>query len=178
MTTLRFYDVITSKRLRGRRKPAMATLVRWEPFRELASLQGEINRLWNGGEGSSRAAQSWAPPLDVWETDSEFIYAFDLPGVPEDAISLEVQDDTLTVTAERAKPSGDDDRFIPSERRYGTLSRAVGLPQGADDEKIAATYSNGVLEVHVPKPEEPKPRRIQLALNNAPADIEGDAQRN
>ncbi len=152
----------------------MATLVRWEPFRELASLQGELSRFWNGVEGSPRGAQNWAPPLDVWETAGEFVYAFDLPGVPEDAISLEVQDDTLTVTAERGKPNGDDDGYIRSERRHGTISRAVGLPQGADDAKIAASYANGVLEVHVPKPEEPKPRRIQLAVNSAPADIEGD----
>jgi len=151
----------------------MATLVRWEPFRELASLQGEMSRFLNGFEGGGREAQAWIPPLDVWETESEIIYAFDLPGVPEEKVTLEVQDDTLTVTAERQRPANEDgERFMRFERRYGSFSRAVGLPQSIDDTKISATYGNGVLEIHVPKPEEPKPRRIQLAVNDKPADIE------
>jgi HSP20 family protein len=155
----------------------MATLVRWEPFRELASLQSEMSRLMNGlDEGPGRVTQSWVPPLDVWETDTEVVYAFDLPGIPETSVSLEVQDETLTVTAERAKPIDDaSGRYVRFERRYGTFTRAVGLPQGVDDSKISAQYANGVLEVHVPKPAEPKPRRIQVGVGTSPADIEGTA---
>jgi HSP20 family protein len=158
------------------KEDTMATLVRWEPFRDLASFQSEMGRLVNGlAEGvGGRTVQSWAPALDVWETEADVVYAFDLPGVPESAISLEVQDDTLTVSADRPKPEGAD-TYVRSERRYGTFSRAVGLPQGVDDSKISAAYVNGVLEVTVPKPEEPKPRRIQVALTTAPADIEGSA---
>jgi HSP20 family protein len=154
----------------------MATLVRWEPFRDLASFQTEMSRLMNGLlEGPAKLTQNWAPALDVWETDTELVYAFDLPGVPEEKISLEVADDTLTISAEREKvveESGD--RFHRFERRYGTFSRAVGLPQGVDESKITASYKDGVLEVHVPKPEEQKPRRIQLG--SAKADIEGTAK--
>lgn len=154
----------------------MATLVRWEPFRDLASLQSEMSRFMNGLlDGPGRATQTWVPPLDVWETDTELVYAFDLPGIPEEEISIEVQDDTLTVSAERdrvAQESGD--RFYRFERRHGAFSRAVGLPQGVDDAAIEARYVNGVLEVHVPKPEEAKPRKIQLGAQ-APADIEGTA---
>lgn len=154
----------------------MATLVRWEPFRDLASLQSEMSRVMNGLlDGSGSVPQSWMPPLDVWETDTELVYAFDLPGVPEEKISVEVHDDTLTVTAERervAEESGD--RFYRFERRHGVFSRAAGLPQGVDDAAIEAKYVDGVLEVHVPKPEEAKPRRIQLG-GQAPADIEGTA---
>ncbi len=150
----------------------MATLVRWEPFRELASLQSEMSRYMNGlMEGTGRATQSWVPPLDVWETDAEVVYAFDLPGIPEEQISIEVQDGTLTVSAERVKEEEEaGDRFYRFERRYGTFSRAVGLPQSVDESKIAASYANGVLEVRVPKPEEQKPRKIQLG--SAVADIE------
>lgn len=142
----------------------MTTLVRWEPFRDLAQFQSEMGRLMNGlFEGPGRATQSWVPPLDVWETETELVYAFDLPGIAEEAISIEAQDDTLTVTATREKTTEESgDRFYRFERRYGTFSRAVGLPAGVDDAKIAATYENGVLEVRVPKPEEAKPRRIQL----------------
>lgn len=150
----------------------MATLVRWEPFRELASLQTEMGRLMNGlFEGTGRPVQSWVPPLDVWETENEVVYAFDLPGIPEEKISIEVADDTLTVTAEREKSFEESgDRFFRFERRYGTFSRAVGLPQGTQESKITADYADGVLQVHVPKPEEVKPRKI--LLGGAAPDIE------
>jgi HSP20 family protein len=156
----------------------MATLVRWEPFRELASLQSEMSRLMNGlFEGPGRTTQSWVPALDVWETEKELVYAFDLPGIPEEKISLEVSDDTLTVSAERERVLEEsDERYRRFERRFGSFSRAVGLPQGIDESKIEAAYKDGVLEVRVPKPEEQKPRRIQLG-SAAKADIEGTASR-
>ena len=82
----------------------MATLVRWEPFRELATLQTEMSRLMNGVfEGSGRMTQRRVPAVDVWEAENELVYAFDLPGVSEDEISIELQDDTLTVSAERER---------------------------------------------------------------------------
>ena len=157
----------------------MATLVRWEPFRELASLQSEMSRMMEGfAETPGRAvAPLWAPALDVWETDAELVYAFDLPGVPEDAIQIEVADDTLTLTAERTREEEKStDRFYRFERRHGAFSRAVGLPQGTDESKIAAVYKDGVVEIHVPKPEEQKPRRIPLG--SAPADLEATVTSN
>ena len=147
----------------------MATLVRWEPFREMAALQSEVSRLMNGlfepaGTGNGVRAQSWVPAVDVWETETELVYAFDLPGIPEDKISVELEDGALTVSAERERGTEETgDRFFRFERRYGTFARAVGLPQGIDQDQIAARYENGVLEVRVPKPEEQKPRRIELS---------------
>ncbi len=157
----------------------MATVVRWEPLREIASFQNEMGRLMNGlFEWPGRTGQSWVPPLDVWETEDELVYAFDLPGIPEDRISIEIQDDTLTVSADREKTVEESgDRFYRFERRYGTFSRAVALPQGVDDSKVEAAYKNGVLEIHVAKPEEAKPRRIQLRLDGK-ADVEGTATQN
>ena len=143
----------------------MTTLVRWEPFRELASLQTEMSRWMNGMlEGNGRTTQNWVPALDVWETPGEVVYAFDLPGIPENAITIEVKDDTLTVSAEREKTQETDENgFYRFERRYGTFARAVGLPQGVDQEQINARYEHGVLEIRVPKPEEQKPRKIELS---------------
>jgi HSP20 family protein len=154
----------------------MTTLVRWEPFRELSTLHSEMSRLMNGLlEGNGRTSQSWVPALDVWETDDELVYAFDLPGIPEDRISLELNDDTLTVSAERAQTDEvKGDRFYRFERRFGTFSRAVGLPQGTDESKVKAEYSDGVLEVRVAKPEVQKPRRIQIGGSEQPT-IEGSA---
>jgi len=143
----------------------MTTLVRWEPFRELATFQNEMSRWMNGLlEGPGRVTQSWVPPLDVWETPTDVVYAFDLPGIPEDKISIEVKDDTLTVSAEREKTQESaEEGFYRYERRYGSFARAVGLPQGVDQDRIAAHYENGVLEIRVPKPEEQQPKRITLS---------------
>jgi HSP20 family protein len=152
----------------------MTTLVRWEPFRELSSMHSEMSRLMNGVlEGNGRTGQSWLPALDVWETDGELVYAFDLPGVPEDQISVELHDDTLTVSAERTQTEeAQGDRFYRFERRFGSFSRAVGLPQGTDESRVKANYKDGVLEVRVEKPEVQKPRRIQIG-GSEQATIEG-----
>ena len=143
----------------------MSTLVRWEPFRELGTLQSELSRLMNGMlEGNGRQSQNWVPALDVWETPTEVVYAFDLPGIPEDRISIEVKDENLTVSAEREKiDETSENGFYRFERRYGTFARAVGLPQGVDQDNISARYENGVLEVRVPKPDEQKPKKIELS---------------
>lgn len=143
----------------------MATLVRWEPFRELASLQNEMSRLMNGVlEGNGRSSnQSWVPAVDVWETEQEVVYAFDLPGVSQDKISVELDDGALTVTAERERSEdASGDRFYRYERRFGTFSRTIGVPQGVTEDAIRADFKDGVLEVHVAKPEQPKPRKIEV----------------
>ena len=143
----------------------MSTLVRWEPFRELGTLQSEMSRLMNGMlEGNGRQSQNWVPALDVWETPSEVVYAFDLPGIREEQITIEVKDETLTISADREKTEETSENgFYRFERRYGTFARAVGLPQGVDPDNISARYESGVLEVRVPKPEEQKPKTIELS---------------
>jgi HSP20 family protein len=154
----------------------MATLVRWQPWTELATMQTEMSRLMNGLlEGNGKTTQSWVPAVDVWETESEIVYAFDLPGIPEDQIAVEVEDGSVTVTAERSRTNElSDDRFYRFERRHGTFTRTIGLPQGVSEDGINADYKNGVLEIHVAKPEQSKPRRIQVG-GGAQATIEGEA---
>ena len=143
-------------------------LVRWEPFRELAALQNEMGRWMNqmaggtetGGNGQS---STWLPAVDVWETENELVLSFDLPGIPEDKISVELDDNVLTVSGERARTQEQSgDRFYRYERRFGTFSRSVTLPQGVGEDQIRADYRDGVLEIHVPKPEEQKPKRIPI----------------
>lgn len=156
----------------------MATIVRWQPWNELATMHTELSRLMNGLlEGNGRTTQSWVPPLDVWETENELVYAFDLPGIPEDSISVEVEDGALTVSATREKAvEANGERFYRFERRHGTFTRTIGLPQGVNDDAIEADYTNGVLEIHVAKPEQQKPKRIQIGgLSNTQPTIEGEA---
>jgi HSP20 family protein len=156
----------------------MATLVRWEPFREIAALQNEMSRFMNGLlEGNGRTNQAWVPALDVWETETEIVYALDLPGIPEDKISVELDEGALTIGAERERTQEEsDERFYRFERRFGTFSRTFGVPQGVTESDIHADYKNGVLEVHVKKPEQPKPKRIQIGANEQ-ATIEGSSSK-
>jgi HSP20 family protein len=152
-------------------------VVRWEPFRELAALQSEMGRWMNqlaGASGGGNGQTStWLPAVDVWETDDELVLSFDLPGIPEDKIAVELDNDVLTVSGERERTeerSGE--RFYRYERRFGTFSRSVSLPTGISEDSIKADYKDGVLEVRVAKPEEPKPKRIQIGTSEQ-ATIEG-----
>ena len=145
----------------------MATLVRWDPVRELAAWQNDVERLMGtflrGAGNGQNGEKRWAPAMDVWETEDEVVYAFDLPGIAEDKISIEFEDSTLTISAERERSQEvSQDRFYRFERRYGSFSRSIGLPQGVTENDIAARYENGVLELHVTKPKAPEPRKIQI----------------
>jgi HSP20 family protein len=155
----------------------MTTLIRWDPFREMASLQQDMSRLMNGllgaGGGNGGEMRTWIPPVDVWESDDEVVYAFDLPGVAEDDLSIEFEEGSLTVSGTRErKDEVSKDGLYRYERRFGAFSRTIGLPQGVSEDAVKAEYKNGVLEVRVQKPEQPKPRRIQIGSGER-ATIEG-----
>lgn len=159
----------------------MATLVRFDPLREVAAMQNEMSRLLGAfREANGTTERSWVPALDVWETDSDYVYAFDLPGIPEDKITIEFEDGMLTVSAERERTEhAESDRFFRYERRFGSFTRTLGLPQGVKDSDIKAATKDGVLEIHVTKPEETKPRRIQIGVGDSnPQTIEGTAAKN
>jgi HSP20 family protein len=154
-------------------------LVRFEPFRELTALQNEMGRWMNVLSGGTttpgNGTSTWLPAVDVWETDNELVLSFDLPGIPEDKIAVELDDNVLTVSGERERTQEhSNERFYRFERRYGTFSRSVTLPTGVTDQDITANYKDGVLEVRVPKPEEQKPKRIQVGTQGA---IEGKSTR-
>ncbi len=156
------------------------TIVRWEPFRELAALQSEMSRfaseLWGApAAGSGNGGSTWLPALDVWETDAEIVLALDLPGSSEDKVSIEVEDGVLTITGEREREvKQETDRFYRFERRFGRFSRSVTLPQGVNEADIGAEFKDGVLEVHVPKPAERTPTRIPIGTKGT---IEGESTR-
>jgi HSP20 family protein len=154
-------------------------IVRWEPFRELAALQNEMSR-WMGGLSGGVApgngqSSTWLPAVDVWETEDELVLSFDLPGIDEDAIAVELDDDVLTVSGERERTSEQSgERFYRFERRFGAFSRSVTLPPGVKEEAVKADYRDGVLEIRIPKPEEQKPKRIKVGSGGA---IEGTGTR-
>ena len=160
-------------------------VVRWSPWGQVASLQSDMARLMNQflssgaptGNGNGDT-MTWLPPVDVFETEDALLLHFDLPGIDQDQISVELNDNVLTVSGQRErKHEVSKDNFYRFERRFGGFSRSVTLPAGVTEEDITANYENGVLEVRVPKPEEQKPRRIQIGKGAAAASIEGTGSR-
>jgi HSP20 family protein len=145
------------------------TIVRWEPLRELGSLQNEMNRLFNTvfdaplpGNGGA-AMRRWMPAMDLVETDDHFVLRADLPGMSEEDIKIEFEDGTLTVSGERkAEHEAENEGYYRVERAFGAFSRSLTLPQGINPESVTANFDRGVLEIRVPKPEERKPRRIEI----------------
>jgi HSP20 family protein len=151
-------------------------LVRWEPMRELNTLQTEMNRLFNSffDEGGDSERRRWAPAVDLVEREDSLVLKADLPGMIEDDVNIEVRDNVLTIAGERkAEHEDKQNGYYRVERSFGHFSRSLQLPQGVDASRIAASFDNGVLEVTIPKPEERKPRRIQIGVSK-PA-IEGKA---
>ena len=162
-------------------------LVRWEPVRELHTVQQEMNRLFNtffdapatssGGTGNGNGAmRRWMPAMDLVETEEQFVLRADLPGLGEEDVKLEVTGDTLTVSGERTfEHEAKKDGFYRLERGSGTFSRSLTLPEGTDPEAISAAFSKGVLEIRIPKPEQRRPRRVEIAVGGGQKAIEGRA---
>jgi len=153
------------------------TIVRWEPLRELSSLQTEMNRLFNTvfdtpvANGGNRR---WVPAMDLVETKDDFVLRADLPGMRQEDVKIELEDNVLTVSGERkGEHEAREEGFYRLERAFGAFSRSLTLPKGINPETVNASFANGVLEVHIPKPEAVKPRRIEIAVGDAPAAIEG-----
>ncbi len=144
------------------------TLVRWDPTRELDSLQSDMNRLFDGFFGSRTTngvgARRWIPAMDLVESEDHLVLRADLPGMDEDDLEIEIKDGVLTVAGERkAEHEAKEEGFYRVERAFGRFSRQLSLPEGIDAGKIAASFDRGVLEVKIPKPEQTKPQRVQIA---------------
>lgn len=137
-----------------------------DPFRELSSLQREVDRLFGdafGGSSTPATAGAWAPALDVEETEDAFTLHIELPGVAIDDVEVSLEENVLTVTGERRfYADRDGDTFRRVERSFGRFHRAVRLPDRLDAAQVEATHRDGMLTIEVPKAEEAKPRRIEV----------------
>ncbi len=161
-------------------------LIRWEPVRELNTIQHEMNRLFNtlfdsptttrdGGSGNGWTPRRWIPAMDLVDGGQEFVLRADLPGVTEDDVKIELEENVLTISGER-KSERDERKegYYRVERSSGSFSRSLTLPEGVDAEAIAASFENGVLEVRIPKPESPSPRKVAITVGGTqPKAIEG-----
>jgi len=146
-------------------------IVRWEPLRELTSLQNEMNRLFSSAfdtpsNSNGSTLRRWMPAMDLVETEDHFVLTADLPGMTEADVNIEVDDRVLTVSGERkAKHEAAKDGYHRVERAFGSFSRSLTLPKGVNAEAVAAGFENGVLEIRIPKPEQPRPRKISISAN-------------
>ncbi len=157
------------------------TIVRWEPLRELNTLQSEMNRLFNtvfdtpaaAGQGAG-PLRRWLPAMDLVETGEHFVLRADLPGLSEEDVRIELEENVLTVSGERkAEHEQQEEGFHRVERAFGSFTRTLTLPKGIDPEAITASFDKGVLEVRIPKPQETRPRRISIGVNGRQQAIEG-----
>ena len=146
-------------------------LVRWEPVRELTTLQNEMNRLFStffdnpAGGGNGQSLRRWVPAMDLVETDDHFVLKADLPGLGADDVNIEVEDNVLTVSGERkVEHEASREGFYRVERASGSFRRSLTLPEGVKLEHIAANFDKGVLEIRIPKPEERKPRKVSISV--------------
>jgi HSP20 family protein len=157
-------------------------LIRWEPAREINSLQQEMNRLFNtffdapAAGTATGSARRWVPAMDLVETEDHFVLRADLPGLSESDVDLSLEENVLTLKGERKiEHESRGEGFYRLERSAGAFSRSLTLPEGVDGDAITATFDKGVLEVRIPKPEQRKPRKLQITVGDAPAEIEGRA---
>ncbi|MBW3622430.1 MAG: Hsp20/alpha crystallin family protein [Armatimonadetes bacterium] len=148
-------------------------VLRWGPFDDIRAIQDEVNRLFEQRAGSSPPAarrenvstRVWTPAVDVIEDQEEIVLRVDLPGVNQDEIKIELTGENLTISGSRPLP-GEDERskYVRVERQYGPFQRSftIGVPLHQD--KVTADYTDGVLEVHLPKSEETKPKRVEVKV--------------
>ena len=145
----------------------MALLMKPEPFTR------EIDRVFDTFFGQTDQTRRWVPPMDLVEAEDHFVLKADLPGLTEGDVNIEVQDGTLTISGERkAEHEQREKGWYRIERSFGSFNRSLTMPDGIDPDRIAASFSHGVLEVRIPKPEERKPRRIAIGVGDAPKTID------
>jgi len=144
-------------------------LIRWDPFREMSSLQERMNRLVSDFRtrspfGEEEMAQgAWIPAVDIYETKESIVLNVELPGVTKEDIALEVKDSTLTIKGEKKlEKNVKEENFHRLERSYGSFTRAFTLPSTVQQDKVKAKFRDGILEIMLPKAEEAKPKQIKV----------------
>jgi HSP20 family protein len=148
----------------------MNGISRWEPFRGMTTLQQEVNRLFEntlGGGKSGASLTTWAPAVDIHETEDALVVTADLPGMKESDLDVRIENNTLTIGGERKFESEvKEENYLRVERTYGSFTRSFSLPNAVKTEGIEASYKDGVLTVKLPKREESKPRQVKVNVQS------------
>jgi HSP20 family protein len=148
----------------------MNSITRWDPFRNLSTFQDQFNRIFESTLKANQDASvltTWAPAVDIYETENELVLKADLPDVDEKDIDIRVENNMLTIRGERKfEKSVKEDNYLRVERAYGSFSRSFSLPNTVNTEAIKASYKNGVLAVELPKRAESKPKQVKINVSN------------
>jgi len=150
----------------------MMAIVRWDPFRDLMTIQERMNRLFDQTLSKTRTedeegltASTWSPAVDIYETADSIVLKAELPGLSRENIDIQVRDNTLTLKGERKfEREVKDENYLRIERSYGAFQRGFSLPAVIQQDKIKATFKEGVLEVSMPKAEETKPKQVKIEV--------------
>lgn len=147
----------------------MMDLVRWNPWKEMSTLQNRINSLFNepffrsSGEDAELRLGAWYPAVDMFDEEDKIVIKAELPGMDKKDVSVDIKDRVLTLSGERKYDNEvKEENYYRRERSYGKFKRAFNLPADTDSAKIKANFSDGVLKIEIPKPEEQKPKQITI----------------
>ena len=147
-------------------------IVRWDPFRDLMTIQERMNRLFDQTLSKTRVddeegltASTWSPAVDIFETADSIVLKAELPGVSRENIDIQVRDNAMTLKGERRfEREVKDENYLRIERSYGAFQRGFNLPAMIQQDKIKAVFKDGVLEVTLPKAEEAKPKQVKIEV--------------
>jgi HSP20 family protein len=143
------------------------TVTRWDPFREVVTMQNRLNSLFGGlnAEDSPLTTASFVPAVDIYEDDKKVMLKLEVPGIEEKDLDVSVENNTLTVKGERKfEKEEKEDNFHRIERRYGSFYRAFTLPSTVDTENVQASYNAGVLKLELKKKPEAQPKQIKVTV--------------
>jgi len=151
---------------------------RWDPFRDLRQMDETMNRLWRGFSGSPAGTEDWNISMDVVQRPDELVVEASISGVKPETIDLAIEDNILTLRADR-KPDFDDEQsvYLVRERPAGSFYRALRLPETIDANKVKSTYENGVLTISLPKAEEKKKKQIKIQVTSGSKAIEAKKEK-
>lgn len=148
----------------------MKSITRWDPFRNVSSLQEQVNRFFESAlpaRPDDSALTTWAPAVDIYETENELVLKANLPEINEKDLDVRVENNMLTIRGERKfEQQVKEDNYLRVERAYGSFSRSFSLPNTVNTEAIKAEYKNGVLKVELPKRAESKPKQVKISVTS------------
>jgi len=143
-------------------------IIRWDPFRDIVTLREKMNRLFEDavtarGEEKDMISSTWAPSVDIYETENALVLTAEVPGVDEDNIEIKIEDNTLSLKGERKfEKETKEENYHRIERSYGSFFRSFTIPRQVDQEKIKAEHDYGVLRITMPKKPESKPKKVKI----------------
>jgi len=147
-------------------------VTRWDPFRELATLQNRVNSLFQDygrpGQDELTTTSSFVPSVDVYEDEHKVTLKLEIPGIKQEDVDIRLENNTLTVRGERNfEKEEKEENFHRIERRYGSFARSFTLPNTLDTDSVNASYENGVLRIELAKRAEAKPKQIKVNIGGS-----------